>query len=170
MRHGRKVNQLSRTKAHRDALLANMTISLIKHKRMITTVAKAKALRRYVEPLLTRAKVDNTHNRRIVFSYLQDKYAITELFGGVAEKIANRPGGYTRIIKVGFRPGDSADMAMIELVDYNTTYQSKAQQKSGGATAAPAKKTRRAGGARKKAAKKDEGEAPASETTDTSAE
>jgi large subunit ribosomal protein L17 len=168
MRHGRKVNQLSRTKAHRDALLANMTISLIKHKRMITTVAKAKALRRYVEPLLTRAKVDNTHNRRIVFSYLQDKYAITELFGGVAEKIANRPGGYTRIIKVGFRPGDSADMAMIELVDYNTTYQSKAQQKSG-AAAAPAKKTRRAGGARKKATK-DEGEAPASEATETSAE
>ncbi|MCX8478972.1 MAG: hypothetical protein RL138_324 [Bacteroidota bacterium] len=168
MRHGRKVNQLSRTKAHRDALLANMTISLIKHKRMITTVAKAKALRRYVEPLLTRAKVDNTHNRRIVFSYLQDKYAITELFGGVAEKIANRPGGYTRIIKVGFRPGDSADMAMIELVDYNTTYQSKAQQKSG-AAAAPAKKTRRAGGTRKKATK-DEGEAPASEATETSAE
>ncbi len=168
MRHGRKVNQLSRTKAHRDALLANMTISLIKHKRMITTVAKAKALRRYVEPLLTRAKEDNTHNRRIVFSYLQDKHAITELFGGVAEKIASRPGGYTRIIKVGFRPGDSADMAMIELVDFNTTYQSKAQQKSG-ATAAPAKKTRRAGGARKKATK-DEGEAPASEATDTSAE
>lgn len=168
MRHGRKVNQLSRTKAHRDALLANMTISLIKHKRMITTVAKAKALRRYVEPLLTRAKEDNTHNRRIVFSYLQDKHAITELFGGVAEKIANRPGGYTRIIKVGFRPGDSADMAMIELVDFNTTYQSKAQQKSG-AAAAPAKKTRRAGGARKKATK-DEGEAPASEATETSAE
>jgi large subunit ribosomal protein L17 len=168
MRHGRKVNQLSRTKAHRDALLANMTISLIKHKRMITTVAKAKALRRYVEPLLTRAKVDNTHNRRIVFSYLQDKYAITELFGGVAEKIANRPGGYTRIIKVGFRPGDSADMAMIELVDYNTTYQSKAQQKLG-AAAAPAKKTRRAGGTRKKATK-DEGAAPASEATETSAE
>lgn len=169
MRHGRKVNQLSRTKAHRDALMANMTISLIKHKRMITTVAKAKALRRYVEPLLTRAKVDNTHNRRIVFSYLQDKYAITELFGGVAEKIANRPGGYTRIIKVGFRPGDSADMAMIELVDFNTTYQSKAQQKSG-TTAAPAKKTRRAGGTRKKAAKKEDGEAPASDAAETSAE
>jgi len=138
MRHGRKVNQLSRTKAHRDALLSNMADSLIQHKRIITTVAKAKALRKFIEPILTRAKSDTTHNRRIIFSYLQNKESIKELFGGISEKIANRPGGYTRIIKIGFRPGDSADMAMIELVDYNTTYKSKKSQAKEAATAAPA--------------------------------
>ena len=166
MRHGRKVNQLSRTKAHRDALLANMTDSLIKHKRIITTVAKAKALRKYVEPILTRAKVDNTHNRRIIFSFLQNKESIKELFGNISEKIANRPGGYTRIIKIGFRPGDSADMAMIELVDYNTTYLSKHNQKQAAAAApAPAKRTRRAPA--KKAAK---AKPAADESTETKSE
>jgi large subunit ribosomal protein L17 len=153
MRHGRKVNQLSRTKAHRDALMANMTDSLIKHKRIVTTVAKAKALRMYVEPLLTRAKTDSTHNRRMVFKYLQNKESIKELFGVVSEKIATRAGGYTRIIKMGFRPGDSAEIAMIELVDFNTTYKGTANKKGSttAATAAPAKRTRRAGTAKKKA-------------------
>jgi large subunit ribosomal protein L17 len=153
MRHGRKVNQLSRTKAHRDALMANMTDSLIKHKRIVTTVAKAKALRIFVEPLLTRAKTDSTHNRRMVFKYLQNKESIKELFGVVSEKIATRPGGYTRIIKMGFRPGDAAEIAMIELVDFNTTYIGTNNKKSAAttATAAPAKRTRRAGGAKKKA-------------------
>jgi len=120
MRHLRKVNKLSRKSAHRKAMLANMSCSLIKHKGIITTVAKAKALRVYVEPLLTRAKTDNTHSRRMVFSYLQDKDVVTELFRDVAVKIADRPGGYTRILKIGFRKGDNADMCRIELVDYNT--------------------------------------------------
>ncbi|HRS53896.1 MAG TPA: 50S ribosomal protein L17 [Bacteroidales bacterium] len=120
MRHLKKVNHLSRKTAHRKAMLANMACSLIKHKGIITTVAKAKALRKYVEPLLTRAKIDNTHSRRIVFSYLQNKEAVTELFREVAVKIANRPGGYTRILKLGLRKGDNADMCRIELVDYNT--------------------------------------------------
>ncbi|MFM2226399.1 MAG: hypothetical protein RJA07_2601 [Bacteroidota bacterium] len=153
MRHGRKVNQLSRTKAHRDALMANMTDSLIKHKRIVTTVAKAKALRIFVEPLLTRAKTDSTHNRRMVFKYLQNKESIKELFGVVSEKIATRPGGYTRIIKMGFRPGDSAEIAMIELVDFNTTYIGTNNKKGASATtvATPAKRTRRAGAAKKKA-------------------
>jgi len=153
MRHGRKVNQLSRTKAHRDALMANMTDSLIKHKRIVTTVAKAKALRLFVEPLLTRAKTDSTHNRRMVFKYLQNKESIKELFGVVSEKIATRPGGYTRIIKMGFRPGDTAEIAMIELVDFNPNYKGTANKKGAAtaATTAPAKRTRRAGGAKKKA-------------------
>ncbi len=119
MRHRNKNNNLSRTKAHREAMLSNMAVSLIKHKRIHTTVAKAKVLRTYVEPLLTRAKEDTTHSRRVVFSYLQDKEAVTILFREVAEKIADRPGGYTRILKTGFRLGDSADMCYIELVDYN---------------------------------------------------
>jgi large subunit ribosomal protein L17 len=153
MRHGRKVNQLSRTKAHRDALMANMTDSLIKHKRIVTTVAKAKALRIFVEPLLTRAKTDSTHNRRMVFKYLQNKESIKELFGVVSEKIAARPGGYTRIIKMGFRPGDAAEIAMIELVDFNTTYIGTNNKKAAAAaaTTATAKRTRRAGTAKKKA-------------------
>ncbi|MDE6367714.1 MAG: 50S ribosomal protein L17 [Muribaculaceae bacterium] len=119
MRHNKKFNHLSRTKAHRDALLANMTISLILHKRIHTTLAKAKALRVYAEPLINRAKNDNMSNRRLVFSYLQNKEAIKELFGDVAEKIANRPGGYTRILKTGNRLGDNAKTCFIELVDYN---------------------------------------------------
>ena len=119
MRHGKKFNHLSRTAPHRKAMLSNMASSLILNKRITTTVAKAKALRKYVEPILTRAKDDTTHSRRTVFSYLQDKETVTMLFGEVAEKIASRPGGYTRIIKTGNRLGDNADMCIIELVDYN---------------------------------------------------
>ena len=119
MRHNKKFNHLSRKKAHREALLSNLTISLIKHKRIFTTLAKAKALRVYAEPLITRCKTDNMANRRLVFSYLQNKEAVKELFGVVAEKVANRPGGYTRILKTVHRLGDNAEMAMIELVDFN---------------------------------------------------
>ena len=119
MRHNKKFNHLGRTKAHRDALLANMTISLIMHKRIVTTLAKAKALRVYAEPLINRAKEDTMANRRLVFSYLQNKEAIKELFNGVAQKIADRPGGYTRILKMGNRLGDNAKTCFIELVDYN---------------------------------------------------
>ena len=122
MRHGKKINHLGRTTPHRKAMLANMACSLILHKRITTTVAKAKALRTYVEPLLTKSKDDSTNSRRVVFSYLQDKDAITTLFREIAVKIADRPGGYTRIIKVGNRMGDNASMAMIELVDFNTIY------------------------------------------------
>lgn len=119
MRHNKKFNHLSRTKAHRDALLANMTISLILHKRIFTTLAKAKALRVYAEPIINRAKVDNMSNRRLVFKYLQSKEAVKELFQNIAEKIADRPGGYTRILKTGNRLGDNAQTCFIELVDYN---------------------------------------------------
>ena len=129
MRHGKKFNHLGRTTSHRSALLSNMACSLIEHKRINTTVAKAKALRVYVEPLLTKGKDDTTHNRRTVFAYLQSKEAVTELFRTVAPKIADRPGGYTRIIKTGFRQGDAADMAMIELVDFNDIYNPNAEEK-----------------------------------------
>lgn len=129
MRHGKKFNHLGRTASHRKALLSNMACSLIEHKRINTTVAKAKALRVYVEPLLTKSKEDTTHNRRTVFSYLQNKEAVTELFRTVAPKIAERNGGYCRIIKTGFRLGDAADTAMIELVDFNELYSPKAETK-----------------------------------------
>lgn len=119
MRHGKKFNHLGRKTAHRSAMLSNMASSLILHKRINTTVAKAKALRKYIEPLLTKSKTDDTNSRRVVFSYLQDKASVTELFGTVAEKIASRPGGYTRIIKTGTRLGDNAEMCMMELVDFN---------------------------------------------------
>ncbi|MEP3388722.1 MAG: 50S ribosomal protein L17 [Reichenbachiella sp.] len=119
MRHGKKFNHLSRTASHRNAMLSNMASSLILHKRITTTVAKAKALRKYVEPLITRAKDDSTHSRRVAFSYLQNKESVTTLFGEVAEKVANRPGGYTRILKTGARLGDNAEMCIMELVDYN---------------------------------------------------
>lgn len=155
MRHGVKLNRLSRTSAHRKSLMSNLATELISHKRIQTTLAKAKALRVYIEPLLTRAKTDDTHNRRIVFSYLQDKAAITELFSTISEKIANRPGGYTRIIKLGKRIGDNAEVALIELVDFNEIY-----GKSAAEDKAPAKKTRRAGGAKKKAEEKTEAAAP----------
>ncbi len=122
MRHGKKFNHLGRTASHRRAMLSNMAASLILHKRINTTVAKAKALRTYVEPLLTKSKEDTTHNRRVVFSYLQNKEAVTELFRTVAPKISSRNGGYTRIIKTGFRLGDGADTALIELVDFNELY------------------------------------------------
>jgi len=137
MRHGKKINHLSRKTAHRKAMLANMACSLIEHKRINTTVAKAKALRQYVEPLITKSKNDTTHNRRIVFSNLKDKYAVSELFRDVAVKVGDRPGGYVRIIKLGNRQGDNASMAMVELVDYNEIYNPKAKKK---------KATRRRGG------------------------
>lgn len=116
MRHGDKIKNLGRKKAHREALLSNLSCQLIEHKRIVTTLAKAKALRVYVEPLITKGRTNTTHQRRVVFSYLQDKEAVTELFSTIAEKIAGRPGGYTRIIKLGARPGDNAETAMIELV------------------------------------------------------
>ena len=119
MRHGCKQNKLSRTHAHREAMLSNMASSLIKHKRIETTLAKAKVLRKYVEPLINRSKMDSTASCRLVFSYLQDKEAVTELFREISQKVANRPGGYTRILKTGIRRGDNSQMAMIELVDYN---------------------------------------------------
>ena len=119
MRHNKKFNHLGRTASHRKAMLANMACSLIEHKRITTTVAKAKALKKYVEPLITKSKNDTTNSRRVVFSYLQDKYAVTELFKEISVKIADRPGGYTRIIKTGHRLGDNAEMCFIELVDYN---------------------------------------------------
>ena len=122
MRHGKKFNHLSRQTGHRKAMLANMACSLIEHKRINTTVAKAKALKQFIEPLVTKSKEDTTHNRRICFAYLRSKYAVTELFREVAAKVGDRPGGYTRIIKLGNRLGDNADMAMIELVDFNTIY------------------------------------------------
>ena len=122
MRHGKKVNHLGRKTAHRKAMLANMACSLIEHKRINTTVAKAKALKQFVEPLVTKSKEDTTHNRRIVFSRLRQKDAVTELFKEVSVKVGDRPGGYTRIIKLGNRKGDNADMAMIELVDFNEIY------------------------------------------------
>jgi large subunit ribosomal protein L17 len=146
MRHGDKINNLGRTHSHRKALLSNLACELITHKRIVTTLAKAKALRTYIEPLITKGKDNTTHQRRVVFSYLGDKAAVTELFGAVAEKIGGRPGGYTRIIKLGIRVGDNAERAMIELVDFNEIYgKGKGEQKE------TAKRTRRGGG-RKKAA------------------
>jgi large subunit ribosomal protein L17 len=121
MRHGKTINHLGRTSAHRKAMLSNMATSLILHKRISTTLAKAKALRTYVEPLITRSKEDSTHSRRLVFSYLQSKEAVSELFREVSQKVAERPGGYTRILKTGNRLGDNADMCIVELVDYNET-------------------------------------------------
>lgn len=134
MRHGKKFNHLGRQKGHRKALLTNLSIALITHKRINTTLAKAKALRVFVEPILTKCKSNTTHSRRVVFSYLQNKEAVKELFEVVAEKIAARPGGYLRVIKTGTRLGDGAEMAMIEFVDYNETYTSEATKKSSGRT------------------------------------
>lgn len=145
MRHGKKVNHLGRTSSHRKAMLSNMAASLIRHKRINTTLAKAKELRKYVEPLITKSKEDSTHSRRTVFAYLRDKEAVSELFRDVAPKVASRPGGYTRIIKLGNRLGDNADMCLIELVDFNEIYTSgKAEKK--------AKTTRRSKSATKKKA------------------
>ncbi len=153
MRHNKKFNHLGRTKSHREALLSNMTVSLIKAKRITTTVAKAKALRVYAEPIINRAKDDSTNSRRIVFSYLQDKEAIKELFGDIAVKIANRPGGYLRILKLGNRLGDNAAMAMIEFVDYNENLLKETAEKKS--------KTRRSRS--KKVAEAPVAEAPAAE-------
>lgn len=140
MRHNNKTKSLGRLTGHRKAMLANMACSLIEHKRITTTIAKGKVLRRYIEPLLTKSKSDTTHSRRVVFSYLQDKEAITELFGNVAIQIADRPGGYTRVIKTGFRVGDAADMCMIELVDFNEIYGKEEKKKTRRARRGGAKK------------------------------
>ena len=152
MRHNKAINHLGRKSGHRKALLANMATSLILHKRIETTVAKAKALQGYVEPLITKSKEDSTHSRRVVFSYLKNKEAVTELFRTVAPKVAERPGGYTRVLKTGFRQGDGADMALIELVDFN---------EAALASAKPAKKTTRRSSM--KAAPAAEVETPAAE-------
>ena len=130
MRHAKKNNHLGRTAAHREAMLSNMAASLLLHKRITTTLAKAKELRKYIEPLITRGKEDTTHSRRIVFSYLQNKFAVSELFREISQKIGNRPGGYTRILKTGFRKGDNAEMCIIELVDYNETYTVEEKKKA----------------------------------------
>lgn len=153
MRHGNKTNALGRKKAHREAMLANMACSLIEHKRINTTVTKAKELRKYVEPLITKSKMDSTHSRRVVFSYLKSKYAVSELFREVAPKIAERPGGYLRILKTGRRLGDSAEMCMVELVDFNELLLSAGKP-------AKAKRSRRGGN---KKSTSPEGETPATE-------
>lgn len=174
MRHGNKQNNLSRTASHRKALLMNLGCQLITYKRITTTLAKAKALRTYIEPIITKTKKNESkeaimHNHRIVFSYLNDKAAVKELFTVVAPKVAGRPGGYTRIVKLGARTGDNAEIAMIELVDFNEIY-----GKGIGAAAEPAKKTRRSGGAKKKAATEEttatEAETATGEAADTAAD
>ena len=156
MRHGKKVNHLGRKTAHRSAMLANMASSLIEHKRINTTVSKAKALKQFVEPLVTKSKADTTHNRRLAFSKLRDKEVVTELFREIAPKVGERPGGYTRIIKLGNRLGDNADMAMIELVDYNELYRAEKSEKK--------KSTRRAGRGKKAAETATPETQPAAET------
>ena len=143
MRHGKKFNHLSRKTAHRKAMLSNMACSLIEHKRIKTTLAKAKALRKFVEPLITKSKTDTTHSRRIVFSHLRQKEVVTELFGDIASKVATRDGGYTRILRIGNRLGDNAQMCFIELVDYNETYVTEKTKKK-------TKSTRRSSGGAKK--------------------
>ena len=156
MRHNKKFNHLGRTASHRSAMLSNMTCSLIKHKRITTTVAKAKALKKFVEPLITKSKDDTTNSRRVVFSNLQDKFAVTELFKEISVKVADRPGGYTRIIKTGHRLGDNAEMCFIELVDYDENM----------AKAATAKKATRTRRSKKSAAATEAPAAPAAETTE----
>lgn len=162
MRHGKKINSLGRKAAHRNAMLSNMANSLIEHKRITTTVAKAKALRVYLEPLLTKSKTDSTHSRRVVFSYLQNKDAVTELFREVAPKIADRPGGYLRIIRLGNRLGDNAEMCMIELVDFNELMVKEPKEK----------KTRRSrrGGGSKTEAKSNEAKSSTEESTEVKEE
>ncbi len=164
MRHAKRINHLGRTSSHREAMLSNMASSLIKHKRISTTTAKAKALRLYVEPLITRSKNDTTHSRRMVFSYLQDKFAVTELFREIATKVATRPGGYTRILKTGFRQGDNAEMCIIELVDYNETYTATDEKKK----VAKTRRSRSKSGAKATTSKAEE--TPVAETTEPIAE
>lgn len=161
MRHNKKFNHLSRTASHRSAMLSNMAVSLIMHKRITTTLAKAKALKTYVEPLVTKCKQDTTNSRRVVFSYLQDKYAVTELFTTVAAKVGDRPGGYTRIIKTGFRASDNAPMCFIELVDFDENMAK---------TAKKAKRTRRSSKKASDAATTSETEVPVVESTTENAE
>ena len=163
MRHNKSFNHLSRKKAHRDALLANMTISLIKHKRIFTTLAKAKALRMYAEPLINRAKEDSMANRRLVFSYLQNKEAVTELFREISQKIADRPGGYTRILKTGNRLGDNAKTCFIELVDYNENMLKEKTEKKAGRTRRSRKSAAAAPAEAPVAAEAPAAEAPAAE-------
>lgn len=160
MRHGRKVNHLGRKTAHRKAMLSNMACSLIQHKRITTTVAKAKALRVYVEPLITKSKTDSTHSRRTVFSYLGNKESVSELFRDIAPKVANRPGGYTRIIRTGYRLGDNAEMCMIELVDFNELMLNDATKKT-------TRRSRRGGGAKAASTSSEE---TSTETEDASAD
>ncbi len=169
MRHRVKLNHLGRKSAHRKALLSHLACDLIRHKKIITTLAKAKALRVYVEPLITKSKTNTTHQRRVVFSYLQDKEAVTELFGDISAKVGTRPGGYTRIIKLGARLGDAAEMALIELVDYNETYSNEAAKEG------KRKRTRRGGRSRSKSAsapaeKKEETVSGAGQDTETTVE
>ncbi|MBP5336948.1 MAG: 50S ribosomal protein L17 [Bacteroidales bacterium] len=163
MRHNKAINHLGRQAGHRKALLANMACSLIQHKRITTTVAKAKALKSYVEPLITKSKEDTTHNRRVVFSYLKDKEAVTELFRTIAPKIADRPGGYTRVLHIGFRQGDAAEMALIELVDFNEAALAATPK-------AAAKKTTRRSRAKKAEAAPKAEEAPKAEAAEEKAE
>ena len=170
MRHGDKIKNLSRTASHRRALMSNLASQIIEHKRITTTLAKAKALRVYVEPLITRSKTDSTHNRRMVFSYLQNKEAVTELFTVIGDKVANRPGGYTRIIKLAPRMGDAAEMAMIELVDFNEIYNKEGKD----AGAKKTRRSRRAGGTKKSettpvAAASEETSTEAAQTQETNA-
>lgn len=163
MRHNKKYNHLSRKSAHRNALLANMTISLIEHKRIFTTLAKAKALRIYAEPIINRAKTDDTASRRVVFSYLQSKSAVNELFGEIAQKIADRPGGYTRILKTGNRLGDNAQTCFIELVDYNENMLKDKAAKKAKSTRRSRKAAPKAEAAATEAPKAEEAEAPKAE-------
>ncbi len=148
MRHGKTINHLSRKAGHRAALMMNLSLALIQHKRIFTTVAKAKALKKHIEPLITKSKSNTTHNRRVVFSYLSNKEAVTELFSTVAAAVATRPGGYTRVIRTGFRKGDGAEMAMIELVDFNEIYTNTKKRRSEKSAACEAKtrRTRRGKG------------------------
>ena len=164
MRHGDKINNLGRTASHRNALLINLACQLFEHKKIVTTLAKAKALRPFVEPLITKSKENTTHQRRLVFSRLQDKVAVKELFDVISPKIASRPGGYTRVIKLGKRVGDNSELAMIELVDYNEIY-----GKGMGEAATPAKRTRRAGKSKKAATEQHEPEAKSEEAVETEA-
>jgi len=166
MRHGKKFNHLSRKKGHRVALLRNLAAALIKNKRITTTLAKAKALRQYIEPLATKAKTNSTHSRRTVFSYLQSKDSIEELFGAVAEKIAARPGGYTRVIRTGFRKGDGAEMAMIEFVDFNSTMVSAS--KASEVKQASKRKTRRSKTKKTEDGANNESNAPETKETEES--
>jgi len=166
MRHGDKVNNLGRTTSHRHALMRNLAGALFTHKRIFTTLAKAKALRGFVEPLITKSKTDSTHSRRQAFSLLNDKEAVKELFGVISGKVGERPGGYTRVIKTGFRAGDAAEMAMIELVDFNEIY---TQNKNTAKATEPKKKTRRSAGTAKKAPAKKAAK-PAVEETEVAEE
>ena len=163
MRHNKAINHLGRKSSHRKAMLANMACSLIQHKRIVTTVAKAKALKMYVEPIITKSKEDTTHSRRVVFSYLKDKNAVTELFRVISPKIADRPGGYLRVLHVGFRPGDASEMALVEFVDFNEAALAGTQKKE-------AKKTTRRSRAKKADAPAAEAQAPAEQAAEVAEE